>query len=96
MVIVIIIIVTVVIPYRRYKNRMTETANFKFIELSDSSGSMKGRMRRSASSLVNIFRSNKDSKVGLVNAGQGDVGGSDRLFGQGNSRVATFASYDSL
>ena len=75
---------------------MTETANFKFIELSDSSNTISGKMRRSASSLVNIFRSNRDSKVGLVNTDRGDLSSSDRLLAGNNRRVATFAAYDSL
>lgn len=96
-VVVLIIIFTVVIPYRRYKYRMTETANFRFIELSESTATIKGKVRRASRSLAGYFRSGSQDRVGLVNTDGNDVlTSSDRLLGRKNSRVVNFTPYDSL
>jgi len=100
-VITIIVIITVVIPYRRYKYRMTETANFRFVELTDSSATVHGQVRSKARSFASFFKSSKPSdRVGLVNADiagpDDDSLGSERLLNRNNKNVVQFTPYDSL
>ncbi len=93
-VVVVIIIVFIVIPYRRYKYRMTETANFKFIELSESTTTIKGKVRRVSRTFADYFRPSRRGRVGLVNTESNDITSSNRLLDR--NKVVTFTPYDSL
>ena len=60
------IVMGLYIPYRKYKTRFTETANFKFVELSDSTQWERAKMK--VREFAERFNQNrKSSKVGLVN-----------------------------
>ena len=72
---------------------MTETANFKFVDLSESGVTWKGRMRKRASKVASYFRSQKETRVGLVNK---DFGTSDQLLNRSDRNVTAFAPYESL
>ena len=63
---VLMIVMTLYIPYRKYKARYTETANFKFVDLSESTHWDRARMKV-REFVDKINRSKKPSKVGLVN-----------------------------
>ena len=71
---------------------MTETANFRFVELTESTATIKGKVRRVSRNLAGYFRPNRQAKVGLVNTEGSDVASSarDRLINR------NFAPYDSL
>ena len=75
---------------------MTETANFKFVDLSESGVTWKGRIRKGASQVASYFRPQKEARVGLVNTDQNDFGSSDRLLNRSNRNVPTFTPYESL
>ena len=54
------------IPYRKYKTKFTETANFKFVDLTESSQWDRAKMKvREFADKFN--RDRRSSKVGLVN-----------------------------
>ncbi len=74
---------------------MTETANFRFVELSESTATIKGKVRKVSRNFADYFRPSKQDRVGLVNTESNDVTSSprDRLI---NRNVATFTPYDSL
>ena len=63
---VLMIIMGLYIPYRKYKIKLTETANFKFVDLSESTHWDRAKMKvREVTDKFN--RNRKSSKVGLVN-----------------------------
>jgi hypothetical protein len=66
-VVVVLVILAVggYLPYRRYRNHMIETADFKFIDLSEKKPSTWSRLKLRLSRLVRL-RKNPD-KIGLVN-----------------------------
>ena len=68
-----------IISHRRYRNRMIETADFKFIDLSEKKPSAWSRFKRKVLRLVRS-RNNTD-RIGLVNLisepGRGRGGGAN-------------------
>ena len=63
---VLMVIMGLYIPYRKYKTKFTETANFKFVDLSESTQWDRAKMK--AREFADRFKRNrKSSKVGLVN-----------------------------
>ena len=63
---VLMIVMSLYIPYRKYKTKYTETANFKFVDLSESTNWDRARMK--VKEFADKFsRTKKPSKVGLVN-----------------------------
>jgi hypothetical protein len=62
----LMIVVGLYIPYRKYKTKFTETANFKFVDLSESTQWDRAKMKvREFADKMN--RNRRSSKVGLVN-----------------------------
>ena len=63
---VLMIVMGLYIPYRKYKTKYTETANFKFVDLSESTNWDRARMK--VREFADRFsRTKQPSKVGLVN-----------------------------
>ena len=55
------------IPYRRYRNRMTETADFRFVDLSEERPSFWRSVKMKASKYKYFFAAQRpEEKVGLV------------------------------
>lgn len=83
------------IPYRRYKNRMTETADFRFVDLSET-GSNWDRLKLKANQFMDYFRKKRhNEKIGLVNLGSMPVPEVRRLF-YGTNTLTQFAPYETL
>ena len=63
---ILMIVMGLYIPYRKYKTKFTETANFRFVELNESTqwDRVKMKVQEFADK---ISRNRKSSKVGLVN-----------------------------
>ena len=62
----LMIVMGLYIPYRKYKTKFTETANFKFVDLSESTQWDRAKMKvREFADRLN--RNRRSSKVGLVN-----------------------------
>lgn len=65
-VVILLIIMGLYVPYRKYKTKFTETANFKFVDLSESSQWDRAKMK--VREFADKFSKNRrSSKVGLVN-----------------------------
>lgn len=80
---VLMIVMGLYIPYRKYKTGFTETANFKFVDLSESTQWDRAKMKvREITDKFN--RNRKSSKVGLVNEQQG------------STRLAQFVIYEAV
>ena len=63
---ILMIVMGLYIPYRKYKSRFTETANFKFVDLSESTQWDRAKMK--VQEITDRFgRNRRSSKVGLVN-----------------------------
>ena len=63
---VLMIVMGLYIPYRKYKTKFTETANFKFVDLTESTHWDRAKMK--VREITDKFsRNRKSSKVGLVN-----------------------------
>ena len=86
-----VVIISLYISYRRYRNRFTETANFSFVRLNSPSkwekfkfqvNHLKDRMMR------------RSSKVGLVNVN--DDAGSSSSMQYGSTNLGRFDSEGSL
>ena len=55
------------IPYRRYRNRMTETADFRFVDLSEKKPSLWHSVKMKASKFKYFFSgAQPEEKLGLV------------------------------
>ena len=79
----LMIVMGLYIPYRKYKTKFTETANFKFVDLSESTQWDKAKMKvREITEKFN--RNRKSSKVGLVNEQQE------------STRLAQFVTYEAV
>ena len=66
-VVIILLIVGVYIPYRRYRNRLTETADFKFVDLSEGRSYWQ-RAKVTANRVAErVRRPSEAQKTGLVN-----------------------------
>lgn len=80
------------IPYRRYKNRMTETADFRFVDLSETRtywDRMKLRFR-------DYFRRKRQNeKIGLVNLDSVPAPSEKRVF-YGANKPTRFAPFETL
>ena len=95
LIVVIALIVGVYVPYRRYKNRMTETADFRFVDLSET-GSHWDRIKLKANQLMDYFRGRRrNEKIGLVNLGSVPVSEERRVF-YGTNTLTQFAPYETL
>lgn len=95
-VLVALVIVTVAliaggyVPYRRYKNRMTETADFRFVDLSEN-GKPWDRFKLKANQFMDYFRQRRhNEKIGLVNLGSVPMLEERRLF-YGTNTLTQFA-----
>ena len=64
-VIVIMLIMGFILPYRRYKRRMTETANFRFVDLTESGSHRWERFKATVSSFR--YRSSDKMNSPLAN-----------------------------
>ena len=94
-IVVIALIVGGYIPYRRYKNRMTETADFRFVDLSET-GSHWDRVKLRANQFMDYFRGRRrNEKIGLVNLGSVPVSEERRLF-YGTNTLTQFAPYETI
>lgn len=83
------------IPYKKYKNRMTETADFRFVDLSEN-GSPWDRFKRKTNQLRDYFRTKRHSeKIGLVNLGAVPMSEERRLF-YGTNTLTQFAPYETV
>lgn len=80
------------IPYRRYKNRMTETADFRFVDLSETRtywDRMKLRFR-------DYFRRKRQNeKIGLVNMDSVPAPNEKRVF-YGANKPTRFDPFETL
>lgn len=97
--VLVVVIVALVaggyIPYKKYKNRMTETADFRFVDLSEN-GSPWHRFKLKANQLMDYFRTKRHSeKIGLVNLGAVPMSEERRLF-YGTNTLTQFAPYETL
>ena len=94
-VVVIIFIVGGYIPYRRYKNRMTETADFSFVDLTEKT-TFWDRVKLKTSQLKDYFkRKRENEKIGLVNLGSLPLTDERRLF-YGTNTLTHFAPYETI
>ena len=100
-VLVALVIVTVVliaggyIPYRKYKNRMTETADFRFVDLSEN-GKAWDRFKLKTNQFMDYFRQRRHSeKIGLVNLGSVPILEERRLF-YGTNTLTQFAPNETM
>ena len=62
----LMIVMGLYIPYRKYKTKFTETANFKFVDLSESTQWDRAKMKVQEFT-DKLNRKRRSSKVGLVN-----------------------------
>ena len=84
------------IPYRRYKNRMTETADFRFVDLTETSSHW-DRLKLRAHQFMERFRRRRQSeKIGLVNLGSEPVAEEERRLFYGTNTLTQFAPYETL
>ena len=84
------------IPYRRYKSRLTETANFRFVDLSDSGTYLK-RLKVKTSQIrdkVPFIKQQHTERVGLVLPSR-EQELQDPVYGI-NTTVLPFAPHDDL
>lgn len=82
------------LPYRRYKNRMTETADFRFVDLSEN-GRLRDRFKLKANQFMDYFRTRRhNEKIGLVNLGA--VPTEERRLFYGTNTLTQFAPYETL
>ena len=82
------------VPYRRYKNRMTETADFRFVDLSEQRVSAWQRVQLRADQFWRqVRRKRQTEKIGLVNLGA--VSEERRLF-YGTDTLTEFAPYETI
>lgn len=93
---IVVLIVALVaggyIPYRKYKNRMTETADFRFVDLSETRTHW-DRLKLKANQFVDYVRRRKENeKIGLVNLGSIP----ERPFYGTNNTFTQFAPYETL
>ena len=78
------------IPYRRYRNRMTETADFRFVDLSEAKPSLWRSVKMKARKYKYFFSAQSpDEKVGLVEM-TSNLSGHER-FGRSGSSLEQFA-----
>lgn len=95
-VIIIAVIVGAYIPYKRYKNRMTETADFRFVDLSET-GTHWDRFKLKANQILDyIRRKRQNEKIGLVNLGSDPVPDEERRLFYGTNTMTQFAPYETL
>ena len=87
-VVIVILVVVVYIPYRRYKNRMTETANFQFVELNQKA-SFWDRVKMGFRQLHDRFKRTHYQKIGLVNLSTDNTR-------YGTNGASGFTPYDEL
>lgn len=91
----IILIVAVYVPYKKYKNRMTETADFRFVDLSEN-GNYWDRLKLKSNQFLDYFRRRRhNEKIGLVNLGSVPTEEERRLF-YGTNTLTQFAPYETL
>jgi len=85
-VVIILLIVGVYIPYRRYRNRLTETADFKFVDLSEGRSYWQ-RAKVTANRVAErVRRPSEAQKTGLVNlVAMGTEGDRKDLYGSTRS-----------
>lgn len=94
-VVIIALVVGGYIPYRRYKNRMTETADFRFVDLSENRR-VWDRFKLKANQFMDYFRTKRpNEKIGLVNLGAEPMSEERRLF-YGTNTLTEFAPYETL
>ncbi len=94
-VLIIALVVGVYIPYRRYKNRMTETADFRFVDLSET-GRLWDKFKLKSNQFVDYFRRRRhNEKIGLVNLGAIPTADERRLF-YGSNTLTQFAPYETI
>ena len=94
-VVIVALIVGGYVPYRRYKNRMTETADFRFVDLSET-GSRWDRIKLRTNQFMDYFRSRRrNEKIGLVNLGSVPANNERKLF-YGTNTLTQFAPYETL
>lgn len=91
----IILMVGVYVPYKKYKNRMTETADFRFVDLSEN-GNFWDRFKLKSNQLLEYFRRKRhNEKIGLVNLGSVPLEEDRRMF-YGTNTLTQFAPYETL
>ena len=96
---VVVLIVALVaggyVPYRKYKNRMTETADFRFVDLSEEKISNWERFKRKTRQLLRyIRRKHENEKIGLVNLSAASTEERQSLYGTND--LTQFAPYESI
>ena len=92
----IILFTAVYIPYKKYKNRMTETADFRFVDLSETSNYWQ-RLREKSHQVVDYFKRRRHrEKIGLVNLGSLPPDDERRRLFYGTNTLTQFAPYETL
>ena len=91
----LILMVGVYVPYKKYKNRMTETADFRFVDLSENANYW-DRFKLKSNQFLDYFRrSRHNEKIGLVNMGSVPMEEDRRMF-YGTNTLTQFAPYETL
>ena len=93
--VIIILVVGVYVPYKKFKNRMTETADFRFVDLTENVNYWH-RFKLKSNQFFKYFRSKQhNEKIGLVNLGSVPMEEERRMF-YGTNTLTQFAPYETL
>jgi len=96
LVVSVILFMAVYVPYKKYKNRMTETADFRFVDLSETSNYWQ-RLKEKSHQVVDYFRRRQHrEKIGLVNLGSLPPHDESRQLFYGTNTMTQFAPYETL
>ena len=92
----VVLFLAVYVPYKKYKNRMTETADFRFVDLSETSNYWH-RLKWSSHQALEYFKRRRHTeKIGLVNLGSLPPNDERRRLFYGTNTLTQFAPYETL